>query len=79
MANRRIIAVYVRENEHYAALREIEMPEGVSTDSFVIGEVDESSLDVRIDRKHVAKETRQVSQQQCHLSIPFRFRIVKAR
>ena len=63
MANRRIIAVYVRENEHYAALREIEMPEGVSTDSFVIGEVDESSLDVRIDRKHVAEAPR-VSERQ---------------
>jgi hypothetical protein len=78
VANKRIIAVFVPENEYHAGLREIEVPESVSRDSFVMGEVDECSC-LPPDRKHVAKETHQVSQQQCHLSIPFRFRTVKAR
>jgi hypothetical protein len=77
VAIKRLIAVFVLENEYYAALRAMEVRENVSRDSFVMGEVDECSC-VRIDRKPVAKETHQVSQRQCHLSILLRFRTVQA-
>jgi hypothetical protein len=78
VANKRIIAAFVRENEYYSALRDIEVRESVARDSFVMGKVNECSC-FRVDRKHVANETHQVSQRQCHLSIPLRFRTVKAR